>query len=862
MDSITEKILEAFQIEHREHLTGIRGALDELATNAGASKALDEAFRMAHSLKGGARVCGLDPIERVGHQIEAVFGQVRDGTRKLDRPAIDAINEALDKVEDWMSCLVAGDTPSLEPAANMITSLLAAEVATTNKPGVMPVNKTDSRVKLRAAFEAEWRGHLTVLRQLTERAERDVLSVTPEQVSAGHRAAHSLKGAAHIVELDHVADLSKSLEKLLAQVRDGVERLEESTIELARSLVEQISRAVEAATGADCTPKAGDTNESDPQNSPEGASLRPRPGREDAAATVRVSADSLDRLLRSAHDILSESSRQREIENRLDQMRELAATALRGSRRTRGTWHAVLRRLETDRTFAPLIAQMRLWESQLRQMDSLARSVRSAQKRSSWSLRAIGSELQGNIREARMINADSVLGGFGKMVRDLADAHGVKVRFKSMGMESLADRVVLQMLKDPVMHILRNAVSHGLETPPARLAAGKPDTCVIELRVTATGNRLEIDVVDDGQGLDIERIVKRAKARDLLPDEPLGTMTIERIAPLIFAPGFSTCEQVNDVSGRGMGLSVVQEAVDQLQGFVRVKPAEPYGTHFVLSVPVSIATQRLLLVRSAELYLGIPVASIDRLLRVPMDGMEVLAGSPSLRVDGAIVPIVALSTLIGRSAEINTPGNIAAVVVLRLGDKRLGVVVDQLLNERDAVVKPIMWRPPGADWLTGGILLEDESIALVVNPHQLVDNQAVGASFRARETSTEAAMQRTTTILVVDDSFTTRTLEKSVLESYGYRVRLATNGTEAISVLRGGDIDLVISDVEMPQINGFDLTTWIRKNDTDRRMPIILVTSLESDEHKERGMNCGADAYIVKKRFDHERLIEAIQQLV
>jgi two-component system chemotaxis sensor kinase CheA len=417
------------------------------------------------------------------------------------------------------------------------------------------------------------------------------------------------------------------------------------------------------------------------------------------------------------------------------------------------------------------------------------------------------------------------------------------------------DREVLQALKDPVMHMLRNALSHGIEKPEQRKAAGKSPEGAISLTLEASGSRLILTLDDDGRGLDLPRIRELAQKRGLLPPGAPD----EDLSRVIFAPGFSTSRAITELSGRGMGLSVVSEAVRRLQGEQSV-PAKPGpGTRIVLSVPLTVSTHRLLLVSCGGQTFGLPALAMERMLRVRASDIVSVEGKPAIIIDGQAVALKSLAHILGLEKH---AGTLIPVVILRSGAQRAAVSVDTLLSEREAVIKPLTGPAGRIALVSGAILMEDGSFALVLQVDKLLEafRRQAAASFEKEGIQAEA--KKAPSILVVDDSITTRTLEKSILEAHGYSVSVAIDGVEAMNRLRAAAFDLVIADIQMPRMDGFELLREMKKDARFSKIPVIMVTSLESRQDQEQGLSLGADAYIVKRKFDQQEILNTIRQLL
>jgi two-component system chemotaxis sensor kinase CheA len=413
------------------------------------------------------------------------------------------------------------------------------------------------------------------------------------------------------------------------------------------------------------------------------------------------------------------------------------------------------------------------------------------------------------------------------------------------------------------MHVLRNAISHGIETPQERAAKGKSPVGLVTLRLDTQGQRLTISIQDDGRGVDLSRVVEVAVRQRILSETDAALRTPEELARILFRAGFSTSRSVTDLSGRGMGLSVVQEAVRRLQGEVELRPADGCGTAIHLSVPLSISTHRLLLVSCAGASFAIPVHGIERLHRIRLHSVKTIEGKPIIVCDGQPTPLFSMYQLLNlEQATTSAQPDVLWVMVLHSGSRRAAVAVDAFLRETEAVIQDLGPAAASDGIVSGGVLLEDGAVAFVLNLEELLATPVHRELPSILRPSEPAPEQKPATILVVDDSMTTRTLEKSILEAHGYRVRVAVDGMEALDRLRVEKADLVIADIQMPRLDGFGLLEAMKKDPNLNRIPVIVVTSLERAEDQERGLSLGADAYIVKRKFDQGELLATIRQIL
>ena len=869
---IDAKVLAAFQAEHKEQLEAIRSIV---AGGVDGDGALNEALRLAHTMKAGARVCGLNGVQELAHRLETLFAQIRDRKVALDGAARPVINSALDVIEDSMVSIGAGGRP-IDPARALgaIDRLLKGGSPDLPKSG--PRDGTRQRVL--AAFQSEHREHLAGMRGLLAKAAGGGGNLAESDLNEVFRLAHTLKGGARISGLQTIEALSHRVESVFARIKNGglsldpavteavtlaLNSIEDWMASLAASQIpaepigalDALARFLGLAEHAVAPPAPA------PEAAPSAAPSGPSAQQFD---TVRLSAEHLDRLLSSSGQIVTESLRQDQVSRALSEFARNIDEIDREWESVRDVSAAHLHRLSAMPEFARVLHYLEFVERQTRVISRQARQLRVMQQRSSRSIRVLGQELQENVRMARMIPAEAVFGVFRKMVRDMAGDEHKNIEFRTAGLDVQADRMVLQALKDPVMHMLRNAISHGMERPDERQRLGKAECGCITLQMEAIGNQLTIFVEDDGRGLDWSRVGEVAVRKGLLSQADADASSPDELSSLIFRPGFSTAKAITDLSGRGMGLSVVYEAVSRLQGEVRVAQRTGPGSCMVISVPLSISTHRLLLVSGQGQTFAIPSAGIQRLIRINLADVGTVEGKPVIVWEGQSMPLTSLAQLLGLGGEMDftVEGKLLAVMILKSGSRRLAVVVDAFIAEREAMIKNLDSPVSGISILAGGIMLEDGSVSLVLNIGELIESfKPVHASpvVKVGEIKVE---KKNPTVLVVDDSFTARTLEKSILEVHGYNVVVAMDGLEGLSKLRSEEIDLVISDIQMPRMDGLAMLQEMKRDERFARLPVILVTSMNQTDDQERGLALGADAYLVKQRFDHQTLLDTIRQLL
>jgi two-component system chemotaxis sensor kinase CheA len=727
---------------------------------------------------------------------------------------------------------------------------------------------TSIRQKLVAIFQGEHAEHVERIRSILALIENVAGTPARTDIDEAFRRAHSLKGAAQAVDLDAVEGLAAGLETLFSRVREGTLALDpqmtsvihqalDASVECVGAFRENRTpqapaaalRAIQSLLGI--APKETEVL---PAKKAEAAPV-PQAGLQ-IAEMVRLPAENLDRLVRSTGQILTESMQQASVSLELDsldgQIAELAVECVRFRKAS-----AALRwRLVSQPGYAPVIQHLGFVEDKVRSLAQQSNTARLLQQRSVWSTRRSADQLQRDVWSARMAPAEDLFEGFRQMVRGLAREENKEIDFRLSGSGVRADRIVLQALKDPVMHLLRNAICHGIETPEERAAKGKPPAGSLTLRLNSQRGRLIVELEDDGRGVDLKKVAQVLSQTEPWEHSP------EDLAQAIFRPGFSTSATVNRLSGRGMGLSVVYEAVHRLQGDVNLRQKKGAGASFLLSVPLSVSTSHLLLLSCAGQTFGIPTHGIDRLYSIPLEQLETLEGKPVVKLNGEPVPLYGLAQLlrIGEGATLSR--DTLPVMVLKSGTRRFALWVDEFLAQRDALIQELGMPYPSTGNISGGALSREGAVFVVLNPAGLVANCTTSAAAPLPQISKPAAQAIAAGILVVDDSITSRSLERSILEAHGYRVRTAVDGLAALELLRAEKADLIITDIQMPRMDGFALVEALKADKSLSGIPVIIVSSLERAEDQERGLMLGADAYVVKRKFDQTELLDAIRQMI
>ena len=770
------------------------------------------------------------------------------------------------------------------------------------------MNRDELIRRLTATFLEELAEHVRVFN-----AELLLLEQNPpaarreEAIHSLFRAAHSLKGAARAVSATGIEGVAHRLEDLLARIRDGKREL---TPDLFRVLfaaadgfegagarfaegsaadaglgavVEQLNAALlvpdsppaarsvhapEAAASPAFAAKDLEIGNEPVPSAPEGP---PEYGPEPSAPAmashaqgsfVRIGHARLDTLLRQGSEL---TITRRRFEARRE---ELSATQETLSR-LRAEWQAsalALRRFkqQSSRDVAANVASefpKRLERLFVRTEEELSRFSREVERISAAlredtkALDRAASPLEAQIHQLRLLPFAQACEGLTRAVRDLSLAQKKQVDLKFVGAEMELDRAIVEGLREPLLHLVRNAIDHGIESPELRLQARKPGRATLTISAVAAGDSVEVSVVDDGRGLDREAIRRGLRERGFR-DESVGS-ELERA---IFLPGFSTARKVTDVSGRGVGLDIVKTAVERMNGTVSVT-ADGSGTRFALSLPLTLSTVRVLFVRVGNEVLALPSAAVEVLLRVAPKELKYVAEKAVIEHRGAPIPAATLAPMLGLSPGERIPDAPLFAVVLRAEGRRAALIVDEFLTEQDVLLKSLGPRVQELLYVSSGTLLPSGEVALVLKPQALLMAALDVSTFSSLGAqSTQSSARRR--LLLADDSLTTRALERSILEAAGYDVIVAVDGQSAWQLLQERGADLLLSDVEMPRMDGLSLTQTVRTSVRFRDLPVILLTSRDSPEDRARGLEAGANAYLVKSAFDQTKLLQAIEQLL
>ena len=703
---------------------------------------------------------------------------------------------------------------------------------------------------MRPLFSAECEDYLALL---TEGFL--ALEVNPGQaewVDRMFRAAHSLKGTARVMGCMDLAQAAHALEDVLSRLREGRIALglthfdhlsramdgfgqllhatleEQETAPLAAELESWVRGCLEAVPEP---PEAADLPETRPAAPLLGTSPVGIPAESSHAPleVLRVPVPKLDALLNQVGELLVARQRQTIHAEEAAELRDFL--------------EETLRRISQDKEEAGRIVQ---------RANRLAQALAEEAALSERSFEA----LEAAVLRTRMVPLSTLFEPAAKWVRDMASAMGKQARLETAGGEIELDKRLAEGLRDPLLHLIRNALDHGIELPDARRLGGKPEQGLLRLSASQERNGILLRVEDDGRGVDLAMIREVGEQQGLLDGTFDGQ---EDLLRLLFRPGFSTRKEASEFSGRGVGLDVVATEVADLKGDLQLFSKPGLGTQIHLWLPQSLASTRVLQVSASGVTLGLPSVSVRACLKVSPGERQLLEGRPALLFEGKPILMVSAGGILGRPARTQ---ELSYVVVLEAAGDQVALGVDELVGEFEVLEKPLPMRLKGLKSFHGASLMGDGRILLLADPIHLVRLARSSWLGKAATLEDPSEIQRPRTILLADDSLTTRVQLRRILEAAGYKVQPAVDGLDAWGRLGTQAFDAVVSDVQMPGLDGYQLTERIRSSPTLARLPVVLVTTLASEEDRRRGLDAGANAYLSKGSFDQEQLLESLRNLI
>lgn len=747
----------------------------------------------------------------------------------------------------------------------------------------------------------------------------------PDVLEAMMRAAHSMKGAARIVGVEAAVHVAHAMEDAFvaiqkariapgrgqvdvllegvdlltriaktdesdlarwdgadkAEVMGFVTRLKEvreagpaptptpptTTTTATATVVEPAAEGKCADDGPSSPPNpAGETPKSPTQagpattpveSSPSAAATASTPPKERQERVLRVKAEHINRMLGLAGESLVESRWLQPFGKSLLRLRQLQGALGESLRSVQEACQATF---TDERTLASLARTQSLLSACQDYLVQRHAELDMFDRRST----NLSYRLYHEALACRMRPFSDGLRGFPRMVRDVARALGKEVKLEIVGEDTQVDRDILERLEAPLTHLIRNAIDHGLELPDERERLGKPREGTLRIEARHSAGRLLIVASDDGRGIEIERVRRTVVRRGLTTQETVQQMSDAELLEFLFLPGFSVREQVTEISGRGVGLDVVQSMVKSVRGTIRVLSEQGKGTRFQLQLPLTMSVLRTLLVEVRGEPYAFPLAHVLRTLKLPRSAIETLEGRQHFQLEGRRISLLSAHQVLGLGEPSDASATVP-VVVLGESNQRYGLAVDQFLGERELVVQPLDPRLGKVKDISSGSVTEDGLPVLIVDVEDLIrsiEKLAEDGTLRSLRGAGAPRSAPRKRVLVVDDSLTVRELQRKLLASRGYEVELAVDGVDGWNALRSSRFDLLISDVDMPRMDGVELIGLVKKDHQMKRMPAMIVSYKDREEDRRRGLEAGADYYLSKGSFHDDTLVQAVQDLI
>jgi two-component system, chemotaxis family, sensor histidine kinase and response regulator WspE len=815
-------LIDLFREEARTQARVLNDGLLALDRTPRDAAALEACMRAAHSLKGAARIVGVQVGVELAHAMEDCFVAAQEDRALLDAAWIDELLRGVDIV----ARIGNDEDESARDAVGTCVAALQARMAAVPLHGA--TTRRDATPQVSAAL-----------------AEPPAIapgaSADPDPDAAFNELARALRAegtpAIHTAKPDPDAAFNLLASALRAEATPAV--------------------ATPAQTQGNAAAPATAEKRDDPaaaaSASNSGTTATTEPGR-----MLRVRADNLDRLLSLSGESLVESRWLKPFAQSMLRIKRVQ----RDGTRALDQLHETLADLKLDPRAQTALEEVRRLtaESQHLLAERLA-DLESFDRRSTH----LSQQLYDAALQCRMRPFGDGTSGLARMVRDVARSLGKKVRWQLVGESTQVDRDILDLLEAPLGHMLRNALDHGIEAPAVRLARGKPEEGTLTLDARHTAGALLITVSDDGAGIDLDALRASIVSKKLASEETVARLSEAELLEFLLLPGFSLRDQVTEVSGRGVGLDAVHDVVKRVRGSVRITHEAGVGTRVQLQLPLTLSVIRSLLIEVAGEPYAVPLAHVNRTLDVDRAQIELLEGHQHIAFSGRRIGVVTAHQILDTAPPVDESGTVS-MIVIGDGPQTYGVVVDRFLGERMLVVQPLDPRLGKIRNITAGALMENGDPVLIADVDdwlRSVERLVAGGDLKHTQHGVAHAAQRATRrVLVVDDSLTVRELERKLLATRGYDVTIAVDGMDGWNAVRGERFDLVITDIDMPRMDGIELVTLIKRDPQLQSLPVMIVSYKDREEDRRAGLNAGADYYLAKGSFHDEALLDAVRDLI
>lgn len=791
-----------FQAESEERLRSLEEGLKQIQEDPSDMELLEEIFRDAHTIKGSARMLNIRSVEQLSHVLEDGLDVARQAKMPLTPPIIKIAYEGIDAIRQFVDEEVSGTKPTIELAdALKQLETLAGEVEKEIKQG-----------------KESFAGEEIPERKKEEKAPVETPSpiIKPEEVKpVVKKAAEEEKKAA-----PSVSEAEKAKPAVVPQVHDKEKKKE---------------------------------------------TAKPSEARRPSISTIRIDTQQINELLTQAADLTVAKNRIFRLFEQIEEMLDF------WEKKSRSLGQFVADVQATDksdgtRDQGKIITE--LAEVMKKIVDSLSK-LRADSYGDIHKLESIASSFVDRIRKLTLVPLSKLFELFPRMVQDVARVCNKDVDFIMEGGEITVDKKIIEDMKDPIMHLLRNAVSHGIESPEVRAQTNKPKRGIILLKAQQTSNNIIIEIKDDGRGISIPDIKAKAIEKGMYTEAELDEMNETEIQSLIFHPGFSTAAQISQISGRGVGLDVVQTHIKKMNGTLQVDSKVGKGCSFIVQLAITLVNTHVMLFQVDKRSYAIPIELIESCNLISVERLTTIEGYDVVFLQDQPISLVSLRKLLGMepidlSLESSHASNLFSCIVLNFTGKRLALIVDAILDEQKVVVTQPGRLLSGLRWLIGETILKTGEVCMILNPFDLLNLKSTTGSISSIgvKKKREGSRNRKKKILLVEDSYTIRLMVSRELEEEGFEILQAVNGLEGLEILKSNKVDAIISDIEMPEMDGLTMVSAIRRNKDLYALPIILFSTKASPEDRQKGLEVGANFYMAKSEYNQSELIKTLRELL
>jgi two-component system chemotaxis sensor kinase CheA len=766
----------------------------------------------------------------------------------------------------------------------------------------MKTSEDEFLKELLAMFRIEAEEHIKALS--SGLLELEKLPVAEEQegiVETIYREVHSMKGAARAVNLHDVESICQMLESVFSRLKNEELNLSAEMFDTLHRVVDSISHLIQSPNTINVSEITNNLEQlenrevTDNKNKVDSRTqeqqrcnlqpvaklesvINPKSARNDKSIfsdTVRISTMKLDSLLLQTEELLAAklSSEQQILEfhgiaSRFNQWKKefekygpdlkVVESSFQDQKVNTPEGHM-------KQVYQRVAGFLLLCQNQLKWFESKLIGMSSLAEERSRMLSSMVDNLMMDMKQVLMLPFSTLLKIVPKTVRDMSRDQGKKVELITRGSTIEVDRRILEEMRDPIIHLLRNCIDHGIEKPEERMEHDKSESGTIRVIINQlSDNKIEILVSDDGAGIDPGEVKKAAIKKGVLSKVEAQNLSEKEILGLVFLSDVSTSPIITDLSGRGLGLAIVREKVEKLGGMISLETRPEQGTTFRLVLPVTLSTFRGILIRVSGQAFIVPTSHVERVTRVKPNDIKTVRNRETISLNGHVVSLIQMADVleIHRIADTGKKSSYIQILVLKSSDRTIAFCVDEVLNEQEILVKTLGKQLTRVRNVSGATILGSGEVVAILNVSDLVKSALKFSVSSIKRSKSQKQVEEKKSILVAEDSITSRILLKNILESAGYNVKTTINGLEALTELRSNSFDLIVSDIEMPGVNGFDLVSKVRSDNRTSELPVVLVTAIESRGDRERGIDVGANAYIVKRDFNQSNLLDVVQKLI